>query len=217
MPMKGHSERVPNKNLKDFNGFPLYHAVMRTILASAYINEVIINTDSEDMIADLRKYFPTVKIHLRPDEICGDFVSMNDIIRYDMEHSDGDIYIQTHSTNPILSTRTLDDAIEVFNTKKETYDSLFSVTKWQTRLYWEDGQAVNHNPNELLRTQDLPPVFEENSCFFIFTKESFENAGNKRIGAKPLMFPIDKLEAIDIDEPEDFELAQLVDRLRNNK
>jgi CMP-N-acetylneuraminic acid synthetase len=75
-------------------------------------------------------------------------------------------------------------------------------------LYWQDGSPVNHNPTELLRTQDLPPVFEENSNFFIFSKTSFEEAGKKRIGLKPKMFEVNKIEAVDIDNPEDFIIAE---------
>ncbi|MDF1672085.1 MAG: acylneuraminate cytidylyltransferase family protein [Vicingaceae bacterium] len=210
LPMKGNSERVPNKNLKDFNGKPLFHHVLQSLQNCKLIDEVIINTDS-DKIAESASVFSKVKIHQRPQEICGDFVSMNDVIANDLDNSDGDIYLQTHSTNPLLKTDTLSQSIEQFNSS--TSDSLFSVTKLQTRLYWKDGKPVNHNPDELIRTQDLPPLFEENSNIFIFTKESFVNAGNKRIGVNPTMFEIDKIEAIDIDEPQDFILAETIQKL----
>lgn len=211
LPMKGHSERVPNKNMKLFNGIPLFHHVLTTLQNCDLIDEVIINTDS-NIISESAKKFSKVKIHNRPNEICGDFVSMNDIIAFDLNHSDGDIYLQTHSTNPLLKTTTIHQAIEKFKTQRE-FDSLFSVTKLQTRLYWEDVRPINHNPNELIRTQDLPPVFEENSNFFIFTKSSFKNAANKRIGKKPMMYEMDKLESVDIDEPHDFILAETIQQL----
>lgn len=210
LPMKGNSERVPNKNLKDFNGKPLFHHVLQSLQNCKLIDEVIINTDS-DKIAESASGFSKVKIHQRPQEICGDFVSMNDVIANDLDNSDGDIYLQTHSTNPLLKADTVSQSIEQFNSS--TSDSLFSVTKLQTRLYWKDGKPVNHNPDELIRTQDLPPLFEENSNIFIFTKESFVNAGNKRIGVNPTMFEIDKIEAIDIDEPQDFILAETIQKL----
>ena len=210
LPMKGNSERVPNKNLKDFNGKPLFHHVLESLQNCKSIHEVIINTDS-DKIAESASIFSKVKIHQRPQEICGDFVSMNDVIANDIDNSDGDIYLQTHSTNPLLKTDTIFKAIEQFKTSKG--DSLFSVTKLQTRLYWKDGKPVNHNPEELIRTQDLPPLFEENSNIFIFTKESFVKADNKRIGLTPTMFEIDKIEAIDIDEPQDFILAETIQKL----
>jgi len=210
--MKGHSERVPNKNMKMFAGAPLYHAVMRALLGSAHISEVVINTDSPVIKEDALKNFDRVRIVDRPVEIQGDFVSMNEVIRYDLERSQGEFFLQTHSTNPLLSSATLDKAILSFFEKQERHDSLFSVTRLQTRLYWEDGRPVNHDPAELLRTQDLPPVFEENSNFYIFSRASFDASGHKRIGLKPQLFEMNKLEAVDIDYPEDFELAEILYR-----
>ena len=214
LPMKGHSERVHNKNLKMFNGKPLFHAIVDKLLTSKYINQVIINTDS-DLIADsaTRTYRDFIHIHERPKEIQGDFVSMNKIIEFDLNNSNSDIYIQTHSTAPLISIKSLDLAIEKMINKSIDFDSIFSVTKIQTRFYDKNGNPFNHNPQELLRTQDLEPLFEENSNFYIFTKDSFENANNKRIGLKPLMFEIDKIEAVDIDEPSDFIIAETLHKL----
>lgn len=213
LPMKGNSERITNKNLKSFCDKPLYHAISNEINKSSFVTNVVINTDSPNITADVKASFPGFKINKRPDNLVGDFVPMNDIINYDLDHSEADIYVQTHSTNPLLRSETLDKAIQFFIENREKYDSLFSVTRLQTRLYWKDGKPINHNPSELIRTQDLPPVFEENSCFFIFTKESFKNAGNKRIGMKPYLFEIDKIEAMDIDEPEDFIIAEQMYKL----
>lgn len=216
LPMKGNSERVPNKNLKDFAGKPLYHRVMDVLVKSKYISHVIVNTDSEVIKSDLLKYYPEKTIIInRPKEICGDMVSMNKVIECDINQVEADIYLQTHSTNPLLKTESVDNAIEkmieVLGEKK--YDSIFSVTRLQTRLYKSDGAPLNHNPNELLRTQDLEPLFEENSNFYLFTKESFEKSGGKRIGVQPLMFEIDKIEAVDIDEPQDFIIAEALFKL----
>lgn len=216
LPMKGNSERVPNKNLKDFAGKPLYHRVMETLLASKYIDKVIVNTDSEIIKQDLKKYFENDVIIIdRPQEIIGDFVSMNKVIECDINNVQADLYLQTHSTNPLLKTKSVDDAIEkmIALAKDMAYDSVFSVTRLQTRLYKADGTPFNHNPEELLRTQDLEPLYEENSNFYIFTKESFNNAGGKRIGLKPFMFEIDKIEAVDIDEPQDFVIAESLYKL----
>lgn len=220
LPMKGNSERVPNKNLKDFCGKPLYHKVLETLIASKHISKVIINTDSEKIKNDAIDAFgDKIIIHDRPEEIQGDFVSMNKVIENDLSNSDGDIYLQTHSTNPLLSTASIDKAIELMLDEEfqKQHDSIFSVTKIQTRLYDASGTPFNHNPEELIRTQDLPPLYEENSNFFIFTKASFKNNGDKRIGKTPKLFEIDKLEAIDIDEPQDFLIAEsLYKTLKNN-
>jgi CMP-N-acetylneuraminic acid synthetase len=210
LPMKGHSERVPNKNMRDFNGKPLYHAVMNELLGSKFIEKVAINTDSEKIAEDAKKNFDHVVIIPRPREIQGDFVSMNTIIQYDLSQLQGEHFLQTHSTNPLLTTKTLNSAIQAYFDQLGSYDSLFSVTRFQTRFYWKNGKPVNHNPEELLRTQDLPPIFEENSNFYIFSRDSFKKAGNRRIGLTPQMYEVNKLEAIDIDDLEDFALAELL-------
>lgn len=217
LPMKAHSERVPNKNMKNFCGRPLYHVVLSTLLQSEYIDNLIINTDSDTIKEDARKNFENVVVIDRPKEIQGDFVSMNDIIAYDLKQAPGEHFLQTHSTNPLLQSSTIALAIESYFKNLNQFDSLFSVTRLQARLYWKDGSPVNHNPNELLRTQDLPPVYSENSNFYIFSKKSFADAGRSRIGRKPYMFEISKLEAVDIDDPEDWEMAEVLYKMRVNK
>lgn len=217
LPMKGHSERVPNKNMRLFSGRPLYHCVADVLEQCQYISSFVIDTDSIIIAEDATKHYNKVKIIKRPDELKGDNVSMNRIIQHDLTLLDGEHYIQTHSTNPLLTIDTLNLAIDTYFMGLGSYDSLFSVTRLQTRLYLQSGVPVNHNPNELLRTQDLPPVFEENSNFYIFSKSSFSHADNKRIGLKPKMLEISKLEAVDIDEEEDFQLAEQLFKLRNGK
>ena len=215
LPMKGTSERVPNKNMRSFHGKPLYHSIVKTLLASKYINKIVINTDSmiisDDAIAN---FGDSITIINRPVEIQGGDVSMNIIIDHDLKQLSNLHFLQTHSTNPLLQTETINKAIESYFNNLGNFDSLFGVTKVQTRFYDKDANPVNHNPEELLRTQDLEPLYEENSNFYIFSKESFLNANNKRIGIKPKIFEVNKLEAVDIDEPEDFILAEL---LYNNR
>jgi CMP-N-acetylneuraminic acid synthetase len=217
LPMKGHSERVPNKNMRQFNGRPLYHSVAEVLQSSCLISSIIINTDSHIIAEDATKHFSKVRIVERPIGLQGDFVPMNDIIAHDLSVTEGDHFLQTHSTNPLLTVNTLDRAIEEYFNTLEINDSLFSVTRLQARLYWQSGEPINHNPRELLRTQDLPPVLEENSNFYLFSRSSFTAAGNKRIGLKPRMFEMNKLEAVDIDEEEDFMLAELLYRMRKGK
>jgi len=211
LPMKATSERVPNKNMRDFNGAPLYHAVMKSLLASKYVEKVVINTDSEVIVKDAKKHFgDKVMIIDRPESMQGGDVSMNIIIDYDLQRLEGEHFLQTHSTNPLLRPETIDKAIETYFSSLDEHDSVFGVTKVQTRFYDKNAKPINHNPEELLRTQDLEPLYEENSNFYIFSKNSFEKSGKKRIGVKPKIFEVNKLEAVDIDEPEDFVLAELL-------
>jgi len=211
LPMKGTSERVPNKNLKDFNGMPLYRVIMNTLLKSKYISTVIVNTDSEFLKSNIISNYSRDQVVVidRNKEVCGNYVSMNKVIEQDINEIDAEIYIQTHSTNPLLKHSTIDDAIsKMISILKEgtINDSVFSVSKIQKRFYNQDCTPMNHDPTMLV-TQHLEPIFEENSCFYIFTKQSFER-NKSRIGIKPFMYEIDKLESIDIDEPEDFIIAK---------
>lgn len=210
LPMKGNSERIPGKNLKNFAGKPLFHAVMQTLEDCPLISKIIINTDSQEIADSATSAFKKVKIHWRPEEICGDFVSMNKVIGNDLNNSEEEHFLQTHCTNPLLSVESLVGAIETYFENLDKHDSLFSVNKWLTRLYWEDMKPVNHDPKELLRTQDLPPLFEENSNFYIFSKSAFKNADEKRIGLNPMMYETPKMESVDVDFPEDFELAEFI-------
>ncbi|MFA7272960.1 MAG: acylneuraminate cytidylyltransferase family protein [Crocinitomicaceae bacterium] len=215
LPMKGESERVPGKNMRDFNGEPLFYHILKTLIAVPSIEKIIINTDSEK-IKNLAQGFEKVLIHDRPENLIGGMVPMNAIIDYDIEKSGETNFIQTHSTNPLLKAETIQQALEQFENSKEKHDSLFSVTKIQARLYWDDGSPINHNLAELLRTQDLPSVLEENSNYFIFTAKSFNENGKTRIGKTPLMQEVSKIEAIDIDEPEDFLIAEAVQKYLNS-
>lgn len=208
LPMKGHSERVPNKNLRPMCGAPLFFHVAAALQHSPLVERIVINTDSERIAARAAEAFPKVVIHWRPEAICGDLVSMNEIIADDLGRLGAEHFLQTHATNPLLSTATIDLAIQTYFAGLGTHDSLFSVNRLQARLYWESGQAVNHDPRELLRTQDLPPVFEENSLLYLFSKASFARADRARIGRSPQMFPTPPGESVDIDVEHDFFLAE---------
>lgn len=207
MPMKGESERVYNKNMRLFNGNPLCSVMLDKLCASALIDKVIVNTDSAAIKSFIESRYKNVKVIERPSNLCGHDISMNEIIDYDISLFPADLYLQTHSTNPLLKEETITAAIEEFLEKKSQKDSLFSVTRLQTRFYHENGEALNHNPEVLIKTQDLPVLYEENSCIYLFTKEAFEMK-KRRIGENPILFEIEQIEAIDIDIEEDFILAE---------
>jgi len=213
VPMRHHSQRVPGKNYRPLAGKPLFQHILETLDAVPEIDAIIVDTDSEPVMDGVRRLFPAVNLISRPGHLRADDVPMNDILLHDTAQVQADFYLQTHSTNPLLKTETISRAIQSFLANLPTYDSLFSVTRLQTRLYWRDGHAINHNPLELIQTQDLPPVYEENSCIYLFTRENLERKKH-RIGDKPLMFEIPRLEAIDIDEEADFQLADLLMQAR---
>jgi CMP-N-acetylneuraminic acid synthetase len=215
VPMKGHSERVPHKNIRPLVGKPCFHWVMEALSRSKYITDIIVNTDDDTIAESATSNFDKITILKRPEFLLGDMVTIQPLIAYDLSQTTGDFFLQTHSTNPLLTTETVDGAIEAFFAQTE-HDALFSVTETKQRFYWADGTGVNHNPAVLTRTQDLPPIFLENSCFYIFSRETNERT-QTRLGSKALMYPIDRLEAADIDDMEDFYWAEfLLNRKLNN-
>lgn len=208
VPMKEHSERVPGKNMRLFAGRPLFHHILDTLENTYAVDEVMVDTDSAEIAAEASVHFSKVHALDRPQELRGDFVSMNKIIAYDISQVPADIYVQTHATNPLLRSETIAEALHRF-IQSEEHDSLFSVNRLYTRLYTASGEPINHDPGKLIRTQDLPPVFEENSALYIFTKESFA-VHRRRIGDRPLMFETDRIESIDIDDEFTFRLAEML-------
>jgi CMP-N-acetylneuraminic acid synthetase len=205
--MRHQSERVKEKNFRPFGGRPLYHHVLSSLLACPEIAAVVIDTDSEFIMDDARANFPSVVLVDRPSHLRGGMVPMNDVLLHDVTVVKADFYLQTHSTNPLLQSGTIRAAIGRFLGKYPENDSLFSVTRLQTRLWNQMGQPLNHDPAILLRTQDLAPVYEENSNLYIFTRQTLEQRRN-RLGARPLMFEVERLEAWDIDEEIDFRIAE---------
>ncbi len=207
--MRHHSQRVPGKNYRLLAGKPLYRHIIETLLEVPEIGEILVDTDSPPVIDGLRRDFPNVKVIERPEHLRSDTISMNEILLYDTSRVQADFYLQTHSTNPLLRPGTISKAIQSFLADYPSHDSLFSVTRLHTRLYNQQGQALNHDPDILLQTQDLPPVFEENSCIYIFTRENLYRRGN-RLGENPMMFEIDSAEAWDIDEEMDFAITDFL-------
>ncbi len=210
LPMKANSERVRGKNFRIFNGKPLFQWILSTLLSVKDIDQVVINTDARSILAanglvDSER----VLIRDRKHEICGDSVSMNLVLADDVENIPADVYVMTHTTNPLLTSKTIEKALALYRTDKseETADSLFTVNKYQTRFYRADGSAINHDPTKLVRTQELDPWYEENSNLYVFSRQSFE-ATKARIGKRPRLFEMCKTESIDIDDQESWDMAE---------
>ncbi len=185
----------------------MFRWILDTLLSIDAIRQVVINTDAREALrANGLEESDRILIRDRRPEICGDLVSMNRILADDIESVTADHCLMTHVTNPLLSKETVERAIEVFREANDN-DSLFSVTRHQTRFYRGDGSPINHDPGNLVRTQDLEPWYEENSCLYLFTRDSFEQT-NARIGTSPILYATPKLESVDIDEPEDWVMVE---------
>lgn len=210
LPMKANSERVKGKNFRAFNGKPLFRWILETLLAVNTIDEVVINTDARHVLAEHGLVDgPRLRIRDRRPDICGDFVSMNLVLADDVANVPADIYVMTHTTNPLLSEASVRGSIALYQkaVADGTGDSVFTVNKFQTRFYRADGSAINHDPTNLIRTQDLEPWFEENSNLYVFSAASFAGT-NARIGQRPLMYEMGRTESVDIDDQESWHMAE---------
>lgn len=215
VPMRHHSQRVPQKNFRDLAGKPLFHHILMTLMKCNEISKIIVDTDSPVISEDINRTFPQVTVIDRPEHLRADDIPMNDILIYDTSQVDADLFLQTHSTNPLLRLETVSRAIRDFTEQNPVqYDSLFSVTAMKTRLWDRFTKPINHDPEILLQTQDLPPVYEENSCIYLFWSQNLIRRRN-RIGERPMMFEIPPDEALDIDDEQDFLIADLLMRNRN--
>jgi len=213
VPMRHHSERVPGKNYRPFAGKALFHHIISTLQSVPELDAILVDTDSPVIMEGLAGAFPDVIIHERPESLRAGSIPMNDILIHDAGVIESEYYLQTHSTNPLLRPETISSAIKSFFKDYPRHDSLFGVTRLQTRLYDKDGKPLNHDPDILLRTQDLPPIFEENSCIYLFSRQTLLERKN-RLGEHPLMYEIPPEEALDIDEELDFLLAEMIYRQR---
>lgn len=214
LPMKANSVRVSGKNFRDFCGKPLFRWILDTLLQVEEIDQVVINTDARHILAE--NGLATggrIVVRDRKPEICGDHVSMNLVLADDVANVPADLYLMTHTTNPLMSADTIRKAVAAFRSTRATgeADSLFTVDRVQTRFYRADCSPVNHDPDNLIPTQELEPWFEENSNLYIFTADSFTST-RARIGRKPMMYESPPFESIDIDTPADWDFAVVAAR-----
>lgn len=204
IPIKLGSKRIPQKNIKPFyDGTPLMSFIQKVCLESDRIDETYIYCSDEkvkDYILD------GVTFLKRPEFLNSDNINANDFIREFMKSVDADIYVNAHTTSPFAKVETINDCID--KVKSGEYDSAFCAENIKAFM-WKDGTPINFNPDKFPRTQDLPDIYAETSIAYVFKKETFEKY-NRRVGVKPFIKEVGKIEAIDIDYPEDFEIANIV-------
>lgn len=209
VPMRHHSARVAGKNYRRLGGVPLYHHVVRTLERCPDIDEIVIDTDSDVIRSDAAVAFPRVRVLERPPALRADDVPMTEVLHHDAAVVAADVYLQTHSTNPFLEAETVTRALRWWLGARGDHDSLFGVTRIQARLWDHESRPMNHDPAKLLQTQNLPPVYLENSCLYVFGRNLILGT-RQRIGKRPRLFEIPPLQAIDIDEEADFALAEAI-------
>jgi len=205
IPIKERSTRVPNKNFRDFNGRPLYEHFFRKIHPKNPFDEVYVNTDSEEVKECAKEY--GFNIIDRPNYLSKDDANGNDLLLYDSEQVDVDMYFQLFVTSPLLRPATIYKSYNKLASDDDV-DSVFTVKKCNS-FFWERNSPINYDPTELPRTQDLDPIYEETTGLYGITRESLLER-ECRIGYTPSKIEINSIEAIDIDTKSDLELARLI-------
>lgn len=204
IPLKLKNERVPGKNLKKFyDGTPLVEFIQKACLGAKRVDEIYVYCSNEDAKDYL---LPGVQFLKRPQFLDEDTSNCNDIIREFMKEVAADIYVVTHATGPFTKSESIDACVEKVVSKE--YDSAFLAKRMQEFL-WQDGKALNFDVQHFPRTQDLKPIYSEASGAFVFPKETFLKY-DRRVGIKPYIHEVDLIEAIDIDYPIDFDIANAV-------
>ncbi len=205
--IKAHSERVPGKNFRLLGDRPLFRWIVDALLEVESVDVLLIDTDARDQVAAGLPDSDRLQVVDRRAALCGDHVTANTLIADALGRVSADTYLMTHATNPLLSAGTMRAALSEYHAAAaaDEADSLFSVNRFQTRFYRGDGAAVNHDPAKLVPTQQLEPWFEENSCLYLFSADSFAATGS-RIGARPRLFETPKHESLDIDTEADWQL-----------
>lgn len=204
VPMKLNNERLPNKNTKPFdNGKPLCYYILETLLMVNGIDDIYVYC-SNPRIQD---YIPEgIKFIRRSESLDTSSTSMNEVLKCFSKDVEADIYLMTHATSPFVLSSSIENAL--LKVKTGDYDSALAVQKIQEFL-WKDGNPFNYDLASIPRTQDLPKLYAETSGFYIYRKEIIQNH-NRRIGFKPYLQEVSKIEATDIDEKEDFMIANAI-------
>lgn len=204
VPMKLNNSRLPQKNTKCFtNGKPLCWYILSTLLTVEGIDEVYVYCSNPD----IKEFIPEgVKYLRRSESLDQDTTIMNEVLSCFAKDVPADVYVMTHTTAPFISKESIEKGLSaVFSGE---YDSSFAAKKLQNFL-WKDGVPFNYELNNIPRTQDLPPLFEETSGFYIYRNEVMTKL-NRRIGDKPYIVEVGEIESVDIDEPEDFMIADAI-------
>ena len=204
VPMKLNNRRLPQKNTKSFtNGDPLCCYILRTLLSVEKIDEVYVYCSNPD----IQEFLPEgVKYLKRSESLDQDTTKMNEVLLSFAKDVPADVYVMTHTTAPFIKAESIARGLDAVLGGE--YDSSFAAKKLQDFL-WKDGVPFNYALDAIPRTQDLDPLYEETSGFYIYDSDVMTKLG-RRIGDKPYIVEVGEIESVDIDEAEDFMIADAI-------
>ena len=203
MPIKLSNERCPGKNTRLLGNKPLLQWELDNLLYIQMCDSISVYCSSEEIVPFLPE---GVQFEKRPEYLDSKSTNFTQIFQEFSQKQFADIYVYAHATAPFITTETMKQCIEAVTSGK--YDSAFCARKLQGFI-WKSGSPLNFSANNLPRTQDIEPMFLETSGIYVFTREVFVKT-QRRIGFNPFIKEVSIKEAIDIDYPEDFILAEKI-------
>ncbi len=201
MPIKLNNERLPGKNTKLLGDKPLLQHELECLRKLECLDSVNVFCSDEAIIPYLTEGVNFIK---RPKYLDLSTSNFNQIFDCFINIMSADIYVYAHATAPFVTVETMRQCIEVVVSGQ--YDSAFCAVRIQDYL-WQDGQPLNFDAANVPRSQDLKPIYRETSGIYVFTKKMYEQC-HRRIGKHPFIKELSFREAVDINNPEDFALAE---------
>ncbi len=205
IPIKKHSSRVKKKNFQKIGNTKLYKILLNKLLRIRKdFDEIIVDTDSKEIVNFCKK--KKIDFLIRPKKFTHTLVTGNDLMKRWLKIKPNFYYyFHIHVTNPFIKIQTIKKAIRIL---KKNNNSVFTVNPDKEK-FWYKGKPINHNEKKLTRSQDLHPVFKDTTCLYGITKKEFQK-NFSRIGSKPFMIQVDKIESLDINEIDDLKLARII-------
>lgn len=203
MPIKTNNERLPGKNTKILGEKPLLRYELDTLLSTRKMENIYVYCSDETIKFFLPEQVTFLK---RPKYLDLPTSNFTQIFESFMRSVDAEIYVYAHATAPFISKETMEECIDKVCSGE--YDSAFCATQIQDYL-WKNGEPLNFDASNLPRSQDLDVIYRETSGIYVFTREVFLQT-KRRIGNRPYIKEVSYKEAVDINNPEDFELAKLL-------
>jgi CMP-N-acetylneuraminic acid synthetase len=204
VPIKLNNERLPNKNILPFDGGkPLVYYILETLRKVNSIDEIYVYCSSEEIVRFLPEGIRFLK---REKELDLATTAFNLVLSSFADLIDSDIYALTHATSPFISSISISKGIDAVTSGK--HDSALAVTKLNDFL-WKDGKPFNYEVDNIPRTQDLEPMYKETCGLYVYTRDLIKK-NNRRIGDNPFLVEVSKIEAIDINDSDDFIIANAV-------
>lgn len=203
VPIRLNSQRIEGKNLRELGGRPMMTYLLDSLAKASNIDEVYVFCSNREV----EQYLPAgVKFLQRDERLDSNSTLGAEIYDAFTQQVEADIYILAHTTSPFIRTSTIEQAVR--RVESGAYDSAFSAECIQTFAWWQ-GKTLNYSLEHIPRTQDLEPIYIETSAFFVFRREVWRNQ-RRRIGSKPYIAVTDRIESMDIDNPDDFKLAEAI-------